>query len=111
MSDNTAVSEKDLPAIPMPTYVNAPETLEDAVQRILQVEMLLEDMSRAAEIAAITGQFNIIEGFRTSAEEYLKGKIQIEQPDMGEFKLTVVSGKVSEETAKQLSDKLNDAKA
>jgi len=100
-----------LPGIPMPTYVNAPETLEDAVQRILQVEMLLEDLSRAAEIASITGQYNIVEGFRSSADEYLKGKIQIEQPDMGEFKLTVIEGKISDDTAKQLSDKINNAKA
>lgn len=100
MSDNTAVSEKDLPAIPMPTYVNAPETLEDAVERLLHVEMLLEDMSRAAEIAAITGQFNIIEGFRTSADEYLKGKIQIEQPDMGDFKLTVITDDKTEKETK-----------
>jgi C4-type Zn-finger protein len=88
---NTAVNEKDLPAIPEPTYVNAPATVEEAVQRLLQVEMLLEDLSRAVEIAQITGQINLVEGFRNSADEYLKTKIQIEQPDMGDFKVTIVT--------------------
>lgn len=88
---NTAVNEKDLPAIPEPTYINAPATVEEAVQRLLQVEMLLEDLSRAVEIAQITGQFNLVEGFRNSADEYLKNKVQIEQPDMGDFKVTIVT--------------------
>lgn len=91
VATTTEVANKDLPDIPKPTFVNAPETLEDAIKRILQVEMLLEDLSRAAEIASITGQFNLVEGFRNSADEYLKGKIQIEQPDMGEFKITVIT--------------------
>jgi hypothetical protein len=48
-------------------------------------------LSRACEIAAITGQFNLLDGFRASADETLKSKIVIEQPDMGEFKVTIVT--------------------
>lgn len=88
---NTAVKEEDLPQLPEVVYVNAPETIGDAVKRILELEMRLEDLSRACEIAAITGQFNLLDGFRASADEALKSKIVIEQPDMGEFKVTIVT--------------------
>lgn len=89
-NNTTSVSEKDLP-VPEVTYVNAPTTIGESVKRLLEVEMILEDLSRAVEIAQITGQFNLVEGFRYAADEYLKGKIQIEQPDMGEFKVTIVT--------------------
>ena len=104
MSNTTAVDEKDIPSLE-PIYHNSPETLEDAVQRLLKVEMLLEDLSRATEIASITRQFEILDGFKRSADEYLLGKITIEQPTSEDLKLTVVEGEVSEETKKQLKDK------
>ena len=98
--------EKKLDGIQLPkvTYHNAPETLEDAVQRLLKVEMLLEDLNRAAEIVEITRQFELFEGFRKAAEEYLTGKVQIEQPDMSDLKLNVIEGEVSTDTKKQLQE-------
>jgi hypothetical protein len=60
--------------------------------------MLLEDLSRAVEIASITRQIDMLDGFKQSADDYLVGKIIIQQPDMGEFKLTVITDK--EEDAK-----------
>ena len=104
MSNNTAVDEKDIPKLE-PVYHNVPETLEDAIQRIMQVEMLLEDLSRATEIATITRQFEILDGFKRSADDYLEGKITIEQPTSEDLTLTVVEGEVSEETKKALKDK------
>ena len=104
MSNTTSVDEKDIPKLE-PVYHNAPETLEDAIQRILHVEMLLEDLSRATEIASITRQFEILDGFKRTADDYLAGKITIEQPTAEDLKLTVVEGEVSEETKKALKDK------
>lgn len=92
MSDNTAVQEKDIPAMPEPTFVNAPEDLDAAISRILETEMVLEDLVRALEIAQITGQFQLLDGFRERAEQLLSGKIQIEQPDHGPIKIKVVTG-------------------
>ena len=96
----TAVDEKDLPAIPEPTYENAPETLEDAIERLLKVEMLLEDLSRAVEIASITRQLDMLDSFKQTADDYLAGKVQIVQPDMGEFKVTVITDEEVEDNAK-----------
>ena len=104
----TSVDEKDLPALPEVEYANAPETLEDAIQRILHVEMLLEDLARAVEIAQVSGQFNILDGFRTSAEDYLTGKITVHRPDLGDFKVTVIEGEISKETQEAYKKKAEE---
>jgi hypothetical protein len=85
------VADKDLPKVMEVVYVNAPTTIDEAIARILELEMRLEDLSRATEIASMTGQYNILDGFRGSADESLKLKIVIEQPDFGDLKLTVIT--------------------
>lgn len=90
----TVVAEKDIPALPQVTYHNAPESIDQAIERILELEMRLEDLSRACEIASITRQFELLEGFQNQANECLERKIQIEQPDHGEMKLTVITGEL-----------------
>jgi hypothetical protein len=90
----TVVAEKDIPELPQVTYHNAPESIDQAIERILELEMRLEDLSRACEIASITRQFELLEGFQNQANECLERKIQIEQPDHGEMKLTVITGEL-----------------
>lgn len=94
---NTAVKEEDLPQVPEVVLVNKPDTLEIAIERIMALEMALEDLSRAVEIAQFSGQFNLVDGFRTAADELLKSKIQIEQPEMGDFKVTIVTNEKEED--------------
>jgi predicted transcriptional regulator len=94
MNMDTAVPEKELPAVPEAKLVNAPENLEDAIQKLMEAEMRLEDLARACEIAAITRQFEIMEAFKDAADEYLLTKVQIEQPDTGDIKVTVVTGEL-----------------
>jgi len=89
--NTTAVDQKDIPALPTPTYHNAPEDVPSAIQRIMELEMRLEDLSRAVEIAQITRQFEILEGFKSQADECLQSKIVIEQPDYGPMKITVLT--------------------
>ena len=99
MSDNTAVDKKDIPALPEPTFINAPEDLESAVKRILETEMVLEDLVRAVEIAKITGQWNLVDGFSQRADDLLSSKIQIEQPDYGPVKIKVITGTLKDSDA------------
>lgn len=101
IANTTEVEGKDLPVTPKPTYVNAPENLEDAIQRILFVEMLLEDLSRAVEISQITGNPNVTDVFYSNATEYLRDKIQIQQPEQGDFKITIVTDKETTEEEAQ----------
>ena len=89
--NTTAVDQKDIPALPTPTYHNAPEDVPSAIQRIMELEMRLEDLSRAVGIAQITRQFEILEGFKSQADECLQNKIVVEQPDYGPMKITVLT--------------------
>lgn len=104
VATTTAVPEKDIPKAPQPIFHNAPETLEEAVKRIMEVEMRLEDLSRAAEIASITRQFEILDSFKREADDCLEKKIVIEQPSTADLKLTVITGELD-------ADKLNKEKA
>ena len=77
---------------PKDTYLNAPADLDEAIQRIMDVEMRLEDLARAAEIASITRQFEILEGFVASANECLVNKITIDRPIPDEpMKITIIT--------------------
>lgn len=91
----TAVADKDLPP-PEVTLVNAPETIEEAILRIQELEMRLEDLCRAAEIVSITKQMEIIDSFTQAGLETLKTKIQTVQPGMEDFKLTIITNKKDE---------------
>jgi hypothetical protein len=92
-SMNTSVEDKDLPEshVQKTEYFNAPTTIEQAIERIMEVEMRLEDLARAAEIAGITRQYNILEGFVNSATACLESKITINQPSAEDLKLTIVT--------------------
>jgi hypothetical protein len=96
MSETTEVKEKDLP-VSEATYINAPEDLIQARERILAVEMALEDLARAVEIAQITGSWEILDTFRTTANEVLSTKIEIVQPDLGEIKIQTIHNDMEEE--------------
>ena len=90
--NSTAVAEKDIPPAPESVFHNAPETLEAAIARLMEAEMRLEDLARACEIASITRQMEIIEAFKTAADDYLQTKITHSQPETGDIKLNVVTG-------------------
>ena len=77
--------------LPVPKFLNAPEGIETAVQRIMELETALEDLSRAVEIAMVSRQFDLVEGFRSRADELLLNKIVVEQPTNNEFKLTIIN--------------------
>lgn len=74
------------------TYLNAPADLDAAIQRIMEIEMRLEDLARATEIVEITRQFEILEGFRKAADECLVNKITIDRPLPEEpMKITIIT--------------------
>jgi hypothetical protein len=93
VASTTSVADKDLPPVLAPKFVNAPDTVEDAIKRIMELEMRLEDLSRAAEIAQITRQFEMLDSFKMAADDCLKTKIEIKQPSAEDFKITIVSDK------------------
>lgn len=87
---------------------NAPKDYFSAVKRIMEIEMRLEDLARAAEIAEVTGQLNLIEGFRKAAEETLADKkMSIKRGPTGDMNLTVVTGKLDPTLAGQVAGNSN----
>jgi hypothetical protein len=87
---NTAVNEKDLPTTKV-KFINAPEDLDTAIERIMELEMRLEDLVRACEIATITRQIEMIDSFAGIANDSLANKIIIDQPTAEDLKLTVIT--------------------
>lgn len=84
--------------LPVPKLLNAPEDLESATERIMQLETALDDLARAVEIAVISRQFDLVDGFKDRANELLINKIVIEHPTSNEpFKVTIVDIKSKEE--------------
>ena len=90
MDNTTAVPEKELPDMEV-KLVNAPDNLDDAIKRIIEVEMRLEDLVRAAEIASITRQLELVESFAQAANETLKTKIEMVQPSAEDLKVTIIT--------------------
>ena len=83
---------------------NAPKDYFAAVKRIMEVEMRLEDLARAAELAEITGQINMVESFRRQAEESLQNKMTIKREANGDMKLTVITGQLDPTLAGQIAN-------
>jgi hypothetical protein len=68
--------------------------IDDLQGRLLTAEDLLQDLSRALEIARYSGQYQLVESFRQSAEDYLTDKL--ERPDSSvkadQQRIVVVTG-------------------
>ena len=75
-----------------PIYHNAPEDLEKAIERIIELELRLGDLHRAAEIAVAVRDMTLIEGQMPEAEKALETKIVVEYPGAGHAPITVITG-------------------
>jgi hypothetical protein len=88
-ADSTAVPEKDLPAEPASTLLNLPEDMDAAISRIMELEMRLDDLARAAEIAEACRDINMLGPFAKAAMTSLEKKITIEHKQQ-DINITVV---------------------
>ena len=93
----------------MPIYHNAPTDLDEARKRIMELELVLGDLHRAAEIAVAVRDFNMLDSFLKPAETALEKKITVEYPSAGPMKITVVEGKVTDETKQKIRKKHAEA--
>ena len=80
-------------------YHNAPAELDKAIERIMELELRLGDLHRAAEIAVVVKDFSLIEGQMPEAERALENKIVVEYPRTGPTKITIVTDKKEEASA------------
>jgi hypothetical protein len=103
IADMTAEQEKELAKqlkALKPKYHNAPKTLEKARERIMELELVLGDLHRSAEIACMVRDFSVVESFLKPAESALENKITVEYPSTGPMKITVVTGELDKQHAK-----------
>ena len=86
MSKDTAVSKNKtskISKLAAPAFTNAPKTVKAAIARIMALETALEDVSRSFEILQyMTGRNDVGDFARRDAEELLKTRIQIIEPDV-----------------------------
>jgi hypothetical protein len=78
--------------MPKPTYHGAPADMDAAIERIIELELRLGDLHRAAEIATVVRDFTLIEGQMPEAEKSLETKIVVEYPNAGHQPITVITG-------------------
>jgi len=90
---DTTSENPDTPVMIKPTYHNAPADLDAAIERILELELRLGDLHRAAEIAVAVRDFSLIEGQMPEAEKSLETKIVVEYPHMDQ-NITVITGQI-----------------
>jgi cell fate (sporulation/competence/biofilm development) regulator YmcA (YheA/YmcA/DUF963 family) len=68
--------------------------IDDLQERLLRAEDLLQDLSRAVEIAQYSGQYQLVDSFRQSAETHLQDRL--ERPDSSisadQQRIVLVSG-------------------
>jgi hypothetical protein len=80
-------------------------------QRIFRLEQMLDDLCRSCEIAQYSQQYTITETYRTEAEELLRDRIVLPEiaPTEGGMKLQIVTGEVSDDINKQITEKAKAA--
>jgi hypothetical protein len=89
---DTTTENPDTDGAVLPILHNAPEDLAVAIKRIIELELRLGDLHRAAEIAVAVRDFTLIEGQMPEAEKALENKIVVEYPTTGHAPITVITG-------------------
>ena len=92
MSASNTTENTDQTGKITPIYHNAPEDMEKAIERIIELELRLGDLHRAAEIAVAVRDMTLIEGQMPEAERALETKIVVEYPSTGHAPITVITG-------------------
>jgi hypothetical protein len=77
----------------------------DLQLRLLKVENCLDDISRAAEIAQFTRQYDVTNAFCNDATELLKDRLTLPEIEQGQTKYKILEGEISQETIDQIKSK------
>ena len=77
----------------------------DLQLRILKLENCLDDISRAAEIAQFTRQYDVTNAFCNDAQELLKDRLVLPEIEQGQTKYKIIEGEVEQDTIDQIKAK------
>lgn len=87
----------------------ARKIIDTQQQRIWNLERALDDIARATEIAQYSGQYHVVETYRTEAEDLLKDRIVLPEIEQAEMKLSVVTGEVDKDINDAITKKAKQA--
>ena len=68
----------------------ARELITNLQRQLWQTEQVLDDLSRATEIAQYSKQYEVVESFRDAAEDLLQNRLTIAERDQSDYKVTIV---------------------
>jgi hypothetical protein len=77
----------------------------DLQLRILKLENCLDDISRAAENAQFTRQYDVTNAFCNDAQELLKDRLTLPEIEQGDTKFKIIEGELSQDTIDQIKSK------
>lgn len=80
----------------------ARELITNLQRRLWLTEQTLDDLGRATEIAQFSKVYDVVESFRSAAEELLQDRLTVPEHDLSDYKVTIV------ETTKEGWEKGND---
>ena len=92
-----------------PKLENAPTTLEDAIERIRELEQVLDNVCYTMEIASVTNDYSHARPYVNEGLALLENRIVEVEPDTPEMKITIVEGKLTAEDVKNIASKSNKA--
>lgn len=78
--------------------------IDQQQDRIWKLEHALADLARASEIAQYSQQYNVVETYRTEAEELLQDRLTVPDPDQTQdpLKIRIYEG------GKDMNQKIHD---
>jgi hypothetical protein len=84
---------------------DAREIVDAQQQRIWHLELALDDLARACEIAQYSQQYNLTETFRAAANELLEDRLTVPEQENTPLKIQIVTGDLDEDLNRQILDK------
>jgi hypothetical protein len=87
----------------------AREIVDAQQRRIWQLEIALDDLARACEIAQYSQQYNLTETFREAANELLEDRLVVPEEENKPLKIQIVTGEISDDINNQISEKAKQA--
>jgi hypothetical protein len=88
---------------------NAREIVDNQQRRIWQLEMALDDLARACEIAQYSQQYHLTDAFRQAAAELLEDRLTIPEEENKTMKIQIVTGELNDDINQQITEKAKKA--
>jgi hypothetical protein len=87
----------------------AREIVDAQQRRIWQLELALDDLARACEIAQYSQQYNLTETFREAANALLEDRLTVPEQEQTPLKVQIITGEINDDVNRQIQEKAKTA--